>query len=97
MPPIRLLIPDDIPAEVVLKGPPERHLKGRNLYENGFYFGWREYWREYKAGLVSLRNEKSEPGVLLTLTVVEERGLYDGFRACRKALLAEGRPDRVQQ
>jgi hypothetical protein len=90
MPQVQLSIPDDVPDEIVLrdKDGTTHVANGKQLYEQSFRFGWEQFWQRYQSGDITIDDKHAKADVIMAVYGLQQRGIKDGFDACRRAVLS---------
>ena len=88
MPPIEMLIPDNLPddMEFTEANGTKYHANPRTHYQEAYKQGWEEYWNQFKSGQVALEDEGARPHWPQE-SGIEAKGRLAGFLNCRKKLL----------
>lgn len=84
-----LVIPDDVPENLILKDKDgaQHEGNGRQLYARGHRYGWQTCWEEHQKGRVALRDQRAAQNYIPQAYGVEARGFVDGFKGCQQYLL----------
>src|SRR5262245_16566764 len=92
MPPITMVIPDDVPLRIELEDKERKRSigNGRDMYASTYRQGWQECWKRYKAGDLDPTDKNAEPSLVQEFGI-QMRGRMDGFKNCRLAILQSQR------
>jgi hypothetical protein len=84
-----LVIPDDVPEDLILvdKEGTQHEGNGRELYAGGHWYGWRQCWEKHQQGRVDPQDESAAYNYMPQTYGIVARGFADGFRACQRYLL----------